>query len=227
MITAIQCQFNGKLLPLPKLVVLVPDDDIIKLFSQHDYAHGITKPMSRVLNHIMTDHERTISAYKEYLPTKSVKQGFPHILWIQAPLHQNFRNNNLHVKFNKCLSELIPLHSNISTLELKKVWDPNDGNLFLAESQRFTSEGLRAYWEAVDRTVRYCDSVLLKKQEKRKNLKSASSYGNNKAVISFKSLESDQKDRFKWQNLFLNKESSGSRSFKKLPTPPPRCSSIL
>ena len=83
-VTGIECQYNGKLLPLPKIIVVVPDDDIIKLFCDKEYASGITKPLSRVLNYIMTEHERAISAYKEFLPAKSLRVEYPHILWIQV-----------------------------------------------------------------------------------------------------------------------------------------------
>ena len=91
---------------------------------------------------------------------------------------------------------------------LKKVWDSKNLNFFLESSQRYTAEGLTAYWEAVDRTVRYYDSVLLKKQDKKKLQRS---------------LESSQKDRFQWQNPSLNGrfEDQDKTTFKKLPPPPP------
>ena len=70
---------------------------------------------------------------------------------------------------------------------VKHVWDPKNLNLYLKDNQRFTAEGYTAYWEAVDRTVRYFDSVLPKKQKKGKNLK--------------KNMDTD---RFKWQNPKFN-----------------------
>ena len=123
---------------------------------------GFTKPMSHILNYIMTEHEQAIAAFREYLPAKALKPGYPHILWIQPPDHDNYINNALRHKFNKCLEECVRMHANTSTLALKKVWSPSDKTLFLHDSQRYTSEGFTAYWKAIDCTVRYLDTVMLK-----------------------------------------------------------------
>ena len=133
----------------------------------------------------MTEHERAVSAFKEYLPAKSLRSDFPQILWIQAPMHDGFTNNNLRYKFNKCLEDCVKSHSSTWTLALKKSWDPKDADLYISDCGRFTTSGFKTYWEAVDRTTCYFDSILLKKQEKRKNLKI---HGN----------KMDQKDCFRW-----------------------------
>ena len=150
--SVIECKYNSKLMSLPKLIVIVPDNDIIKLLSEKDCFSSLSKPFSRILNYIMTEHERAIASYKDYLPAKCI-QDYPYILWIQAPFHDNFTDNSLRYKFNKCLTEAVNFHLNMSTLELKKVWDSKDSNLFIKENQRFTCDGYRSYWEAVDRTV--------------------------------------------------------------------------
>ena len=166
---AMNCRINNKLLPLPKLIVVVPDDAFITaLCGKDSNMQAISKPFSRLLNYIMTDFEWNVAVFKESLPAKSVRTTYPHFLWIQAPLHDNFLNNSAHYKFNKCLEEVCPLHNNCSTLMLKCVWCKTDTNLFIRESQRFTSDGYKTYWVAVGRMVRYLDSVLLKKQDKRK-----------------------------------------------------------
>ena len=74
LIHAMDTRFNGKLLPLPKLIVIVPDDDFIKQLcpGNIEHAKGISKPLSRMLNFVMTEFERSIAAFKEYLPAKSV-----------------------------------------------------------------------------------------------------------------------------------------------------------
>ena len=71
-------------------------------------------------------------------------------------MHDEFNNKefSLRYKFNKSLEEVAKLHNNVYTLALKKVWDPKDINLFSAEYNRYTNEGYRSYWEAVDKTVR-------------------------------------------------------------------------
>ena len=212
LVHGLKCQLNGKLLPPPKIVVIVLDDDIIHLFDSEDGilsdntdSQGISTQFSRILNYIMSSFERCIAAFKEHLPAKSLKASYPKFLWIQAPLHDNFKNNSLRFKLNRCLEEVTKLHSNCHTLHLKRVWDPKNLNLFLLDSQRYTAEGLSVYWEAVDRTVQYFDSVMLKKLT---------------TVPKRKHSFQDQKDRFKWQNLAFNRNENVS-SFKKLPPPPP------
>ena len=197
--------FNQQL-ALPKLVVVVPDDDLIKLLGCH--THGLQCPYNRILNYVMTEFECNISIFKENLPAKCLKSDYPHILWIQAPLHDGFQNNQQRVKFNSCLEDVVKVHSNSSTLMLKKAWEPKNLNLFLEEQQCFTSEGYRTYWEAVDKTIHYCDSIMLKKHDKGKNPKLD------------KSSDSDQKDRFKWQHPKYNRDFTVTK-FKKLPPPPP------
>ena len=94
LITAIETRFNNKLLPLPKLIIIVPDNDIISLLKEDPYS-DVTKGYSRLLNYLMSEYDRSISAYKEYLPAKSLRPGYPQLLWIQAPLHDAFNDNDL------------------------------------------------------------------------------------------------------------------------------------
>ena len=196
------------LLPLPKIIVVIPDMDIVKCF-KHDHD-CTTKTIGRVLNFIMTEHEWAIASFKEFLPAKSVTNDYPQILWIQAPEHINFPDNSQRFKFNRSLSDAAKLHSNVTTLVLKKAWDPKDQDLFLSDSSRFTIRGYNTYWEAVDCTIRYFDSIMLKKQFKGKTQKSSSA-------------KSDQKDRFRWQNPSLNVDRDAPTStYCTLPEPPPR-----
>ena len=226
MITGMETKFNNKLLPLLKLIVIVPDDDFIKVLTkdfdvgdtadaggdgdnrqQAQNNNSISKPLSRMLNYVMTEYECSLSAYREYLPSKSVRYNQPYLLWIQAPYHDHFNNNSAHFKFNRCLDEMTKLHINTFSLMLKRVWDPKNTNFFLKDLLRYTAEGLSAYWEAVDHTVRYFDSVLLKKQDKLKR----------------KSLQSNDPDPFCWQNPQYNKTDPEVRvNYRTLPAPPPK-----
>ena len=203
---------NG-IMPLPKLIVVVVDDDILKLFK--DCSHGVgsvTKSMSRAINFVMTAHECAISTFKEFLPAKSLKKDYPHILWIQPPEHKNFDNNSLRYKFNRCLDDAAKMHHNVTTLMMKKGWDPAEDDLFLADQQRFSTRGLNLYWEGVDRTTRYFDSLLLKKQFKAKSRKTEGQIRS----------KTDKKDHFHWQNPTLNVDRDAPRVFRQLPSPPPQ-----
>ena len=208
---ALEKKFDGKQWPLPKLIVMVPDDDIIKTIG--DQAQDVSKSFSRLLNYIMTEQEHAVAIFKENLPAKCLKERYPCFLWIHAPNHDGFCNNSLRFKFNRSIEETAKLHPNVYSLMLKKVWDPKDENLFLKECQRFTADGYKSYWEAVDKTVRYFDSVMLKKhdKERRKTL--------NSRQDSQAGHGSD--DRFRWQNPKFNRDFHRMPSFRKLPPPPP------
>ena len=210
----------NKLYPLPKLVVVVPDEDLVKEFFNHDGA--VSKSIKRILNFIMTEHSRAIATFKEHLSAKCMRQDYPHILWIQPPTHDNFSkiSNSLRSKFNYCLEEVVKMHDNVSTLMLKKVWDGKDNNLFLSSCNRFTTDGLKSYWEAVDRTVHYCDSIALKRSDKSKAQKTSGGSGRS-------CRSGDQKDPncFRWKNPKFNNNNQEDfdMEFKKLPPPPQYC----
>ena len=83
MTNAVQSSFDGKLLPLPKLVVVVADDNLIQTIS--DSFQSVSKAYSRIINFIMTEFERCVASFKENLPARCIKNvGYPNFLWIQA-----------------------------------------------------------------------------------------------------------------------------------------------
>ena len=74
--------------------------------------------------------------------------------------------NELRDKFNSCLRAIGKLHENVSVLELKKIWDRHDSQLFVQSTSRYTAEGLRSYWLAVDRSIQFCDTTIMKRVAK-------------------------------------------------------------
>ena len=187
--------------PLPKLIVVVPDNNILEVLqaTKVNYSKGL----GMLINFIMTEHERGISSFKESLPAKSKKPEYPHILWILAPCHERFKDNDERLKFNMAVERMCLFHTNVSCLELKKVWDAKDLSLF--DKGRFTAEGYKKYWEAVDRTVRYRDSVKLKKNSSKKQ-----------------KFQACQNDRFKWKNPKISEDVKKYGAMRKLPSPPPK-----
>ena len=61
---------------------------------------------------------------------KALKKDYLQILWVQLPQHDHFLDNNQKFKFDKSLEEVCRLHQNVSTLMLKKVWNPTTGSYF-------------------------------------------------------------------------------------------------
>ena len=54
------------------------------------------------------------------------------------------------------------------SLKLKTIRDTEDSSIFLSSEQRFTASGYCTYWEAVDKTIKYADTILMKKIQKGK-----------------------------------------------------------
>ena len=192
---------------LPKIIVIIPDDDLIKLFMELE--QGFSRSIGKVIDHIMNNFDRLISANKDYLEAKSKKQDYPHMLWIQAPYHDNFANNTERSKFNQSLVRMAKYHQNTSALELKKIWNHSDSNLYVREARRYTTRGYAAYWEAIDKTVKFCDTIVLKKPEHKKKKQPFKFNGNL--------------DHYHWQQhspaKFKNNMKSGNGK-RKLPRPP-------
>ena len=195
-------QKGQKLKPLPKLIVVVADDNIIETLSTAP-KEDMTKALGMLVNFVMTEHERGISSFKESLTAKSRREEYPHIMWVLPPSHDKFKNNSERYKFGKAVEDACKFHTNISALELKKVWEPKDPSLI--EKERFTSIGYKKYWEAVDRTVRYCDAVVLKKKPKK-----------------FNKNGNCQKDKYKWHNPKIVGDVKKFQDFRRLPSPPPK-----
>ena len=152
---------------LPKFIVMVYDDNILQ-YAKNKGGTSSTV-FERLLKWLICQCDRLISTQKEYLPIKAKKVNEPYFIWIQPLVHRNFKNNQLREKFAVCLEKTATYHENTFALPLKKVWDENDSALFSATDNKFTANSYISYWEAVDQTVRYADTLLLKKESSTKN----------------------------------------------------------
>ena len=96
---------------LPKLIIVVPDDDILKYIRKKKWSvQDVLKPL---LNWLMSEYNKTTLAYKEYMPEKAKKEKQPYFIWIECPLHKNFPNNEDHRRFNVSLQEVARRHENM------------------------------------------------------------------------------------------------------------------
>ena len=120
----------------------------------------------------MQEHNRIIEKYKDFLPIKSKCHNFPQIIWIEAPVHDSFSNNLMRQKYNHTVDTASQFHENTWSLQLKKVWDSHNHSLFNKVENKYSIEGIKTYWEAVDKTIRYADTILLKKPFKPKTISS-------------------------------------------------------
>ena len=144
------------------MIVVVPDDDLLNFINGRQYRSGISIEIGKVLDWLMKEHNRVIEIQKDFLPAKSKRVNYPHFVWIEPPIHRNFNNKFMREKFVRCLHTAADLHDNVSVLKLKKIWDDSDNALFNKKSQCYTANGLNTSWEAVDCTLKFCDSTILK-----------------------------------------------------------------
>ena len=136
---------------LPKLIIIVPDYDIVRELKHERY--GISMALGKILDHIVNEMKRLIEARKDQLGPKSKKFGYPHVLWIEPPLHKNFTKNDYRRKFNENLESILKLHTGVSYLKLKDRWDYKRDQLSVGN--KITGEGLNCYWEAIDGAIKY------------------------------------------------------------------------
>ena len=68
---------------LPKAIIFVPDDDIIRQINYD--GHAKDKVFNDIVTYLVDQTHWLIMAYKEKLPKKSKHQHYHHILWITLP----------------------------------------------------------------------------------------------------------------------------------------------
>ena len=80
---------------LPKLIVVIVDNDFLR-----DMKDPIYYNIKRISSWLITQFERNIAAYKDYLPIRLKKTHIPHVLWIQPPEHKDFEGRTMKLEAN-------------------------------------------------------------------------------------------------------------------------------
>ena len=147
---------------LPKIIVLVPDDDLVRGIHCTDV---MLIQISMITEWVVGEIVKAIEMYKEVLPLKCKRPNFPYVLWIAPPTHCYFgdSDNKRREVQTECLERIAKIHENFSVLKVIKYWDHNDSNAFIYDSYRFKAEGLKKYWLGVDAAIRFCNVVILPK----------------------------------------------------------------
>ena len=123
-------------------MLIVLDSDLVHNMNHDNF--GIMHMLSTSIMWLASELHKITLAYKEKLPKKSKKSDYPMFLWVSAPLHKNFSDNNLHQKFNTCLDKVVDTFSNMKMIRMKKEWEFDDPSIF--RLGKFSSEGLDRYW---------------------------------------------------------------------------------
>ena len=140
---------------LPKLIVVVLDDDVVK---------NINYPKSTtiVTNWLIEQFQKSIITYQEKLPAKAIKIGYLHVLWMCPPTHKFFGESGSQrcIKQAECMEQALKDKQNMSSLRIIKSWDHEDSNAFIYDSYRFTSSSLTKYWLGIDAAIRFWNEVI-------------------------------------------------------------------
>ena len=151
---------------LPKIIMFIFEDDIIRhRVLRTDDQEGITEMYTRVLKWLTSNVSRAIEAFKEYLPERCKRTNIPRVVFMAPAINVSFTNNGLRKKFARSLNVATKLHENMSCLELRQGWDQEDQGVFLNEGniKRWTSDGYKKYWMAIDKCVSFCNSSMEKR----------------------------------------------------------------
>ena len=159
MLSRIRNQFAkavNKNLRLPKAIIFVLDDDLIR-WTDYEKAEGARDYFGKIVSWLVNEVRKMVMTRKDQFPTKAITPNQPVCYWTEAPQHKNFDNNLLRRKFNSALYEITDLQTNMHVLKMKKIWDYNDTSLF--RNDRFTSEGLLKYWESIDSSFKFNEEL--------------------------------------------------------------------
>ena len=104
--------------------------------------------------------------------------------------------------FNKVLEVSVQNYDYAYSLKLRKVWNEQDPALYLKREGRFTAQGLNAYWEAIDKTVKFANTILLKKPKgqtrKHQSVAKPQDRKNPSQQYAGNSAKSGDFDRYHW-----------------------------
>ena len=88
---------------VPKIIVIVPEDDIIKAINRTNQYQDIF--YSDAIEWLMSEFRLIIQEFRRLMPARAKKgrAGWPHYLWVAPSLHTNYsdENNSTRKRFTK------------------------------------------------------------------------------------------------------------------------------
>ena len=156
---------------LPKVIVVVLDDDVVK-YVKTTNPEATALVIDRITQWLIREFDRSIFTAKYFLPQKAKKADEPHVLWIAPGTHKYFGdlNNKKRIYQTDSLESFVKVKENMTILKMIKFWDHEDSSFFIYDSYRFTAQGLKNYWLAIDSAIRFW-SVAIAPKLKFKNKK--------------------------------------------------------
>ena len=149
----------------PTIIAVILDDDLIRKITYE--GDDLADVYKAELIWLMKNINRAIDAKKEYCPPKAKLPNEPHVVWLAPPENVNFNNNQKRKIFTRVLQKAAFCFDNTSVLSFKQIWSADDTTVFLKEPDRYTVVGKKKFWEAADRTLRFCHTINFKTLQKR------------------------------------------------------------
>ena len=150
---------------MPKIITFILEGDISKQFTNKKDDDVFTI-MEIYLEHMMKDIHKNLTEFRELLPPHSKREHWPTVIWLIPSLHRNYKPTDRYHRrvLADAMEKEVKNYPNFVSLRLKQIWDENNLDLFNKHTNKFTADGLTKFWQAVDRTIKYCDVIMNKKE---------------------------------------------------------------
>ena len=146
---------------IPKIIVVVPENDLIKAVKVHGSASYFQYAKS--IEWVADEHVKIIDYYKKYATAKQLKNRryWPFYLWIYASVHSRYEDYSKRIRFNKALEDTSKVHARMSVLKPVQQWDSEDSSLVSNIDKQLTGNGWTALWNAIDCAISYFDTRII------------------------------------------------------------------
>ena len=142
---------------MPKLVVLVLENDVINAVEKGKYAPIF---YNRMIADVIKEFHKIVEKFRKLLPVYAQRQNWPKLVFIMPTLHRFFNDYDDRRTFIDSLEKMVKDHDDVMALKLLQVWNENNPNFFYQQQQRYSGEGLNALWSAIDKTIAYCSRKI-------------------------------------------------------------------
>ena len=149
---------------IPKIILIILEDDLLKEFQDRKRVQDLESHIEIYLTAIVSNTRKQLEILTNTLPQFAKRDTWPKIVFIKPTANINY-NNRYQRRLMANIMDKLAKRLEFWALDLKQIWDIENTNIFIKEENRFTAEGIRIFWQAVDRTVLYCDKRINKEDE--------------------------------------------------------------
>ena len=145
---------------LPKLVIIIPDWDLLKYFGDDSCSFDVSTISKRVLLWMVTNINRALATSKEDLrktKTGVVGPGEPRIIWMKMINRKNVSDRVLTVRnrFNNALENVLMEKTDHFILNINQAMD--DQQFFSQSQKKLTDQGKKRFRVQIDLQIKNFD----------------------------------------------------------------------